>query len=173
MSQSSRISSLNRTLQETESWLRELAERPPFQSEEQAYALFRAVLHSLRDRLEMHEAVHFAAQMPTLVRGIYYEGWRPSLAPNDEHTVDEFLASVRESLGPGQPADAVDLHAGTRAVLEFLRDAMDEGQIRHVRLQLPAPLQTLWPADGGAPEAPAGSPAAARRSADRARAGRG
>ena len=116
MSQSSRIPALNRGLQDAAAWLRELARMPPFQSEGQAYAAFRAVIHSLRDRLEMHEAVHLAGQMPTLVRGIYYEGWVPSRAPNDERTLPEFLASVRKSLAPGQPADAMPVEPATRLV---------------------------------------------------------
>ncbi len=145
MSQSSRIPALNRGLQDAAAWLRELARMPPFQSEEQAYAAFRAVIHSLRDRLEMHEAVHFAGQMPTLVRGIYYEGWVPSRAPNDERTLPEFLASVREILGPGQPADAMPLKPATRVVLEFCERKFDTGQIRHVREQLPRHVQELWP----------------------------
>lgn len=152
MSQISSIASLNRALQDAETWLRELSALSPFQSREQAYALFRAVLHSIRDRLEMHEAVHFAGQMPTLVRGIYYEGWRPSLAPNDERNLGEFLASVRESLGPGLPADAVNVEEATRAVFTFLETRFDEGQIRHVREQLPREVQALWPSGGAARE---------------------
>jgi len=127
MFQSSRIPALNRGLQDAATWLRELARMPPFQSEEQAYAAFRAVIHSLRDRLEMHEAVHFSGHMPTLERGIYYEVWVPSRAPNDERTLPEFLASVRESLGPGQPADAMPLKPATRVVLRVLRAQVQRG----------------------------------------------
>ena len=145
MSQTSSIASLNRSLQDAEVWLRELSALSPFESREAAYALFRAVIHSVRDRLEMHEAVHFAGQMPTLVRGIYYEGWRPSLAPNRERSLPEFLASVRESLGPGLPADAVNVEDATRAVFTFLETKFDEGQIRHVREQMPSEVQALWP----------------------------
>jgi uncharacterized protein (DUF2267 family) len=47
----------------------------------------------------VEEAVHLAAQLPMLVRGFYYEGWRPALAPNEEETPADFFARVRESLG--------------------------------------------------------------------------
>lgn len=152
MSPTSRIPALNRALQDMNEWLVELSETPPFRSPQEAYAAFRAVLHSVRDRLEMHEAVHFAAQMPTLVRGIYYEGWVPSRAPNDERNLEEFLASVRESLGPGEPADPVPLEPATRAVLAFLEGKFEPGQIRHVREQMPLEVQELWPSHPGARE---------------------
>lgn len=145
MSQQSTISSLNRSLQDAEAWLDELAEYPPFRSEQQAYAFFRAVIHSVRDRMNVGEAAHFASQMPTLVRGIDYEGWKPALAPNDERDRAEFLASVRASLGPGMPADAAPVEEGTRAVLAFLETKFDAGQIRHVREQMPGEVQALWP----------------------------
>jgi uncharacterized protein (DUF2267 family) len=34
------------------------------------------MLHALRDRLPPEIAVHLSAQLPMLVRGIYYEGWK-------------------------------------------------------------------------------------------------
>lgn len=140
----STVGSLNRTLQETQEWLKELAGSAQFRDEEQAYTALRAVLHSLRDRLTVEEAVHFSAQLPMLVRGFYFEGWRPALAPNAEETPQEFYASVRESLRNAR----VDLSPDetTRAVLGFLESKVDGGQIRHVKEQMPQPIQELWPA---------------------------
>jgi uncharacterized protein (DUF2267 family) len=37
-----------------------------------------AVLHALRDRPQIGLAVHLGAQLPLLVRGLYYDQWRPS-----------------------------------------------------------------------------------------------
>lgn len=135
----STISSLNRTLQETQEWLDDLAAKEPIASEEQAYSVLRAVLHAVRDRLTVEEAVHLSAQLPMLVRGFYFEGWRPGLAPNDEKTADEFLGAVRESLR--NAAGNVDVAEATRAVLQLLDERVTEGQMRHVRDQLPREIQ--------------------------------
>jgi len=137
------ISALNHTLEETEAWLEDLVERGPFENEKQAYSHLRAVLHSLRDRLTVEEAVHLAAQVPMLVRGFYYEGWRPALAPNEEQDRSEFFDIIRESLD-AQAATDQDLQASTRAVFDLLAARLPEGQINHVRTQLPEELQGLW-----------------------------
>lgn len=144
--QNTEVSALNHTLQQTQEWLEELIETGPFENEQQAYSHFRAVLHSLRDRLTPEEAVHFASQLPMLVRGFYYEGWRLALAPNQEDTLEEFLDSIRESLGPGQAVEErQDLHESARAVFELLNRRVSEGQVRHVRGQLPDEIRALWP----------------------------
>jgi uncharacterized protein (DUF2267 family) len=139
------VSSLNHTLEETKGWLDELQGDGPFVNEQQAYSHLRAVLHAIRDRLTVEEAVHLAAQLPMLVRGFYFEGWRPALAPNQEATREEFLGAVRASLRD-QFTDEDDLDHSTRAVLRLLTSRISEGQIRHVRGQLPQGIQAMWPA---------------------------
>lgn len=139
----SNVGSLNQTLQETQEWLKELAGMQPFGNEEQAYTGLRAVLHSLRDRLTVEEAVHLSAQLPMLVRGFYFEGWRPALAPNAEETPEEFFASVRESLR--NASFTLSPEEATRTVFAFLEEKIAEGQMRHVKGQLPKEIQTLWP----------------------------
>lgn len=137
------VSALDHTVQETHEWLAQLTREGPFSTHQQAYSWLRAVLHSLRDRLTVEEATHLASQLPMLVRGFYYEGWRPALAPNDEQTRAEFFASIAESLDGARASDA-EMTAATRAVFALLEDRLSEGQVRHVLSQLPAELQGLW-----------------------------
>ena len=140
----SEITALNHTLTETNEWLERLVEIGPFENHEQAYAHLRAVLHALRDRLTVEEATHLAAELPMLVRGFYYEGWRPALAPNEQETRAEFLAKIRESLN-GQLASEEQLTEAATAVLRLLDERVEEGQVRHVRTQLPEEIEALWP----------------------------
>src|SRR5688572_2714271 len=87
----------DRTLQKTHQWLKEIAAN--LRSErEVAYVALRATLHTLRDRLPIDAAVHFGAQLPMLVRGIYYEGYKPAATPTKERSEGDFLEHLRREL---------------------------------------------------------------------------
>ncbi len=68
---------LGRTVQQTEIWLNEISERLGTGSEEEAYQALRAVLISLRDRIGTDNAAHLSAQLPVLIRGIFYDASIP------------------------------------------------------------------------------------------------
>lgn len=93
--------------------------------EEQAYSALRAVLHAVRDRLTVDEATDLAAQLPMVVRGFYYEGWKPALAPNKERTVEEFLDHVGSSLTGNS---TIDPGTATPVILQFLDRQLSGGK---------------------------------------------
>ena len=66
---------LRHAIQQVQVWLKELRDNGDLADEAAAYSVLRAVLHQLRDRLTPEEAVDLAAQLPLIVRGIYFEGW--------------------------------------------------------------------------------------------------
>lgn len=82
------------TLQTTNVWLDELMKELGWQERQRAYHALRAVLHTLRDRLPVDEAAHLAAQLPMLIRGIYYEGWHPADKPLKQRNKEQFLAHI-------------------------------------------------------------------------------
>lgn len=122
-------------------WMKELQEHGDFTDQEQAFRIFRVVLHELRDRLTVAEAADLAAQLPVLVRGIYYEGWRPSTVPHKIHSkqklVDEVIVKLLPDTVPAEPA--------IRNVFALLARHCDPGEIADVIAQLPADLKALWP----------------------------
>ncbi len=71
---------LDTTVQKTHEWLRDIKDELGFDNDHAAYAALRATLHGLRDLLVTDQVARFGAQLPMLVRGIYYEGWNPELA---------------------------------------------------------------------------------------------
>src|SRR5438045_5922213 len=89
---------LDTTVQKTYIWIRQVMEEAGLADRHEAYLALRAVLHALRDRLTVEEASHLSAQLPMLVRGIYFEGWRPSESPARISTQDEFVERVASYL---------------------------------------------------------------------------
>lgn len=136
------IAGLDHTVQQTNAWLKSLAEEHDLRDRPHAYIALRAVLHALRDRLTPEQAVHLGAQLPTLVRGIYYEGWRLAGKPNLERRLDDFEERIAEELAPGF---GVDPEMAAKAVFEVLWREIDFNECAKVVSELPHPLRTLWP----------------------------
>jgi uncharacterized protein (DUF2267 family) len=135
--------SFDHTIQEANIWLKAVAERLHFEERRHAYSALRATLHALRDRLSAESAVHLGAQLPMVIRGLYFEGWRLSGKPVKEHSVDQFCAHVERELPPKFPMDG---RTAARGVLEVIFDRIDPGESAKVVDQLPIPLRILWPA---------------------------
>lgn len=130
------------TLQSSSTWLREIAEAVPGAEEQQAYHLLCATLRTLRDRLRPEEAVQFGAQLPVLIRGLYYDGWRLADVPTHVRTKHEFLSQVVARY-QARPLD--DLEAGVRAVLAVASRNIDFGETYSLLRTLPMELRQLWP----------------------------
>jgi uncharacterized protein (DUF2267 family) len=69
-------------------WLADVRAEFNTEDTEFAYRVTRAWLHAVRDRLPVVESAHFAAQLPDLLRGVYYDGWHPSAVPIRVHALD-------------------------------------------------------------------------------------
>lgn len=136
------IASLEHSVQETNIWLKALAEQLHFEDRHHAYSALRAVLHALRDRLTPEMAVHLGAQLPMMVRGLYYEGWHMAGKPTKDRSIQEFADHVLEQLPPGFPMDPLTVSKG---VFNVLWQELDPGEIAKIIDHLPVPLRGLWP----------------------------
>ena len=128
------------TLQTTHIWLDEIMARlgPDRQV---AWKVLSTVLHKLRDRLPVEAAAHFGAQLPLLVRGVYYDQFHPSGQPTECRTREEFVAEVAEWLSDTRPVDPEEAIA---AVFGVLSRHLDAGQIEKTRSILPEPIRRMW-----------------------------
>lgn len=138
----SEISAFNSTLETTNLWLSEIMNRMGWKDRHAAYHALRAVLHVLRDRLTIDEAAALGAQLPMLVRGIYYEGWHAAGKPNKERTKEEFLSHVREFF---TKTPEIDVEEIVCAVLHVLAQHVSPGEVRSLEHVLPPELRTLFP----------------------------
>jgi uncharacterized protein (DUF2267 family) len=129
------------TLQKTSVWLNGVMEEMGWEDRHRAYSVLRAILHALRDRLIVDEAVNLGAQLPMLIRGFYYEGWRPEGRPFKYRHKEEFFAQVAKTL-PGM--EQAELERAVRAVFKVLSSQVTGGEIAQVRDQLPAEVREFW-----------------------------
>lgn len=135
------IPMFDQTVQETHRWLHEISEEMGDPRPKIAYHALRGVLFGLRDRLPVAEVHDLAAQLPTLIRGIFFEGYHPSGKPEKLHR-EAFLKRVSEEL---QQAGGANPEHAARAVFSVLGRHVSEGEIREVREGLPKDLRSLWP----------------------------
>jgi len=127
--------------QSAQVWVDEIMHRLGWDHPDKAVRALRAVLHALRDRLGVDEVAHLGAQLPQLVRGIYYEGWHPAGKPLRMHRED-FIDHVKKEF---QNDLAVSIPAICRAVLGTLQGHISKGEMDKVRACLPEDLRDLWP----------------------------
>jgi uncharacterized protein (DUF2267 family) len=130
------------TVQKTNQWLNELIQECGFEDRRVAYRALRATLHALRNRLTVDEVAQFAAQLPMLIRGFYYEGWDPSIKPLKERHLEHFLGWIEQEL---RGNEALDPELVARAVFSVIDRRITEGEIEDVRHMLPAKIRELWP----------------------------
>lgn len=129
------------TTQKTHEWLEALALYLDVERQESAYRALRAVLHAVRDRLVVEEAADLGAQLPMLIRGVYYEGWRPAQNPVKERHLDDFLAKIQKEIEP----DSTDPGDAAHAVFKLLNERITPGEASDVRQMLPREVRELWP----------------------------
>jgi len=136
----------DKTLQTTNIWLDEVMQTVG-PDRKVAWHVLGAVLLTLRDRLPPELAAHLGAQLPLLVRGAYYDEFRPGHGPERLHTEDEFLAHVAKDFGGIRP---VNVRTATGSVLGVLERHVAPGLAEKVKVALPAHIRALWPAAGEA-----------------------
>ena len=134
------VPTLDRTVQETNVWLKAVEEELQLDDRQQAYNALRAVLHGLRDRVPPEVAIKLGAQLPILVRGVYYENWHAAGMPTRERHAQEFAHHVGTELSPQFPVDPLTV---IRGVFEVLWEKLDPGEFEKVMQHLPAPLREL------------------------------
>lgn len=131
------------SLQKTQLWINDLAgELGWYEKPHKTCLAMRTALHALRDRLPIEEAVDLGAQLPILIRGIYYEGWTLSGKPLKERHKSEFLDHVAAVF---RDDDRVDPEKLVRSVFKVLARHVSRGEIEQVKHLLPKSLQELWP----------------------------
>ena len=133
---------IDHTVHLTHLWINELSDRLGWDSKRDTLRLLRATLRQTRDHLDSNESAQFAAQLPILIRGMYYEGWIPAQTPIRDRKVEHFVSAIEEQVG-----DAAGFRGAEdiTIVFQLITDKISSGEIKDIRASLPEAICALWP----------------------------
>ena len=134
------IETLDHAPQVFAEWLNEIC-RDLGWEKPRAYLLLTQTLHALRDFLTVDEAADLAAQLPVLVRGVFYDGWDPSRTPVKPRNKSDLLDRI-EARFQKEPLE--DSERAVSAVFDLLKRHVSLGEVEQVKHALRKPIQELW-----------------------------
>jgi uncharacterized protein (DUF2267 family) len=130
-------------VEHTNDWLRELMRELNWTDYRKSYVALRFVLQGLRDHLPIEDAIKFGNQLPTLIRGFYFEDWNLRGKPLPWNSHDDLLVGIVTYFG--QSDDQASAETIVRAVFRLLERKATEGEIENLNHFLPPDLRELWP----------------------------
>jgi uncharacterized protein (DUF2267 family) len=119
-------------------WLSQVATTLGTEDRQFAYRALRAWLHTLRDRLTVESAVDFAAQLPELLRGAFYDGWEPTKVPL-KYDIDGYLLHFAWQARIPEP----DAPSAAARISDAMRALLAPGELDSTLALLPASLREL------------------------------
>ncbi len=137
---------IQRSAEKANIWLKDVAVELGDGDRQYAYRALRAVLHVLRDRLTIEAAARLATQLPTLIRGIYYEDWvpgRPPMRSDTSDTADTAGSFLEDVVSEGRFGGETEASAAVTAVLGTLRKRISDEEIETVLAVVPDQLRSL------------------------------
>lgn len=137
------FASFTHAAQQAQQWVNELATDLCW-SEPSAYRLLKTVLHAVRDWLSPAEMADLSAQLPVLIRGVFFEGWAPTATNACPRKKRDFIIRVEASFGCD---DEIDFDVAINAVFKLLDRHISHGEIIQVRNSMKKSLRELWPVD--------------------------
>ncbi|OQA04322.1 MAG: hypothetical protein BWY69_00020 [Planctomycetes bacterium ADurb.Bin401] len=133
------VHTLDHSISTLHDWLNDLNREMGFGDMEEAFVSMRSVLIALRDRLTVDEAADFAAQLPMLLQGVFYHGYKPGNKPIKMKTSQEFVNYVAKNL-----TRQIDPIKVIQSVFAVFKNRMTAGQIKGLSDTLPAEITSLW-----------------------------
>jgi uncharacterized protein (DUF2267 family) len=136
------IYNLEKAVPDVEAWLTDLKQRLQWRDREKVCLALIVTLHALRDSLPRDEAVYLGAQLPVLLRGLYYEGWHPSARIARAKSRSAFVERIQEGLhrDPGIDAEKV-----ADAVFSLLAERVPAAELEETKAATPSALRMFWP----------------------------
>ncbi len=140
--------SFEKFAQEAHAYINKLAEDLGHPDEsDRVLRIWRAVMHTVRDRIHMGESMQIIQSLPTILKGIYAERWQyREKPPLDYKTIEEMKNEVKknqrfygeEDFEWEKPTEQIIF-----VVLNSLKDFGGEERFDHIRQQMPLEIRNF------------------------------
>ncbi len=139
---------LNKYCQEAHEYFNQLTEKlgHPYEGR-RAMIIWRAVMHSIRDRIHIGESFDLISQLPLMLKGLYVENWKfHEKPPMDYHSIEEMKEQVKKlqhQFGEMQFDWDLSTEEIISITLDSLKVYLSDGQIEHIKGQMPADVKSI------------------------------
>jgi len=109
--------------------------------------IWRAVMHTIRDRIQISESLDLISPLPMILKGMYTLGWKyHDTPPLDYETLEQMKVQVKAHQNQYGESD-FNWSKGTDEIISITLDSLEryftEGQMEHIRNQLPKEVQSV------------------------------
>ena len=134
---------IEHSVQLLDEWVQQVNYELGWRDLNRSFRLLRITLNELRDMLPIDEAAQFSAQLPLVIRGYFFEGWKPSKIHTTKHNKADFVRKIGQNFSE---AECQDVEKAISGVFSVLNKHVSSGEIEDVRGSLRKQVRELWPA---------------------------
>lgn len=114
---------------------------------ERVLIIWRAVMHTLRDRIHMGESFQLFAPLPMILKGIYVEDWKFSEKPPKKfQTIEEMkdeVKAVQRQYGEEDFPWSKSTEEIIAITIHSLKRFLQDEQLQHLRDQMPKEIKEI------------------------------
>ncbi|MFP4403379.1 MAG: DUF2267 domain-containing protein [Candidatus Woesearchaeota archaeon] len=135
----SHISSVEKGVHDFNIWIKEIKYELKC-TYNQAYIALYGTMHTLRDRLTIENLTHLGAQLPLIIKGIYYNNWTPKDNPKklDKMTFISRVHSYFNNDPKINPENVI------QTIFYVMQKHIDQGEINNIKATLPPEIENLF-----------------------------
>jgi uncharacterized protein (DUF2267 family) len=122
---------IERNVHLTHMWIDDIDTQLNWGNHHKSFRLLRGWLHALRDSLPLSEVAHVSAQLPLMVRGLFFEQWRP-VADRPRMDGESFLNRLDEEVYPDQMEDTAQAATSVFLVFKSHVGEQESNKLLHV-----------------------------------------
>lgn len=109
--------------------------------------IWRAVMHTIRDRIQISESLDLISPLPLILKGMYTLGWKHTETPPYNYDTIEQMKTRVKNLQSQYGEQEFDWGKSTEEIISTVLDSLEryfaEGQMDHIRGQLPQEVKQI------------------------------